>query len=148
MNLLNFDLRSNVHWNFIKFELQGFDLFAHFLNCLSCGLIFQMLVLLSNHEIDFLRFTIVFLPANVNVVFAVGSKRNPARAFTLNSYNTLVSLGRVECDLVLIYPWDSVAYINGHSYAGRRYSQALWIFSRQDHLQGVGALRKTQKSSG
>ena len=137
VNLLGLHLCLDVHWDLIELVLKVFNLASHILNCVSRRFLIQVLVLLCNDKVDFLRLTIQFLPANVDVVLPVRLKSHLARALILDWAFLYSSLSGCECDLVLIDTRNCVTNVDIDADARGLDSEALRLTRWQDHLQCV-----------
>ena len=72
MDFLSLDLRDNVHGDFIKLELQCFNLLSNHLDCLNLSLFLGCFGYFLEDEVHFLCFLVQDLPAHIDFVFALG----------------------------------------------------------------------------
>ena len=72
MDLLCVYLSCDVHADLIQFELKGLNLLSYFLNCVSGGFLFQMLIALADYKVDFLGFLVKLGPAHLYITLICG----------------------------------------------------------------------------
>ena len=96
MNFLSLDLCRDAHGDLIKFVLQGLDLLTNVLNSALSRLFCEVLSMLVDDKVDFLRFTVVLLPAHLYVSFVVTCKRMFGRCLFVYSFQLCAVLGNLQ----------------------------------------------------
>ena len=96
MNFLSLDLCRDAHGNLVKFVLQGLDLLAYVLNRALSSLFCEVLSMLVDDKVDFLRFAVVLLPAHLDVSFVVTCERIFGRCLFINSFQLCAVLGNLQ----------------------------------------------------
>ena len=96
MNFLSLDLRRDAHGDLIKFVLQGLDLLANVLDRALSRLFCEVLSMLVDDKVDFLRFAVVLLPAHLNVSFVVTCERMFSRCLFVYSFQLCAVLGNLR----------------------------------------------------
>ena len=84
MDFLSLNLRDNVHGDFIKFELQCFNLLSNHLDCLNLSLFLGCLWHFLEDKVHFLCFLVQDLPAHMDFVLAFRFNDRLARTYVLD----------------------------------------------------------------
>ena len=96
MNFLSLYLCRDAHGDLIKFVLQGLDLLANVLNSALSRLFCEVLSMLVDDKVDFLRFAVVLLPAHLYVSFVVTCERMFGRCLFIYSFQLCAVLGNLQ----------------------------------------------------
>ena len=112
MNLFCSYLARDVHRNFIKLELQGFDFRTDVLNRIYCSLSRAETLMLHDAKVNFLWLAVHLLPAYSDISFVIDLRIIVSICLIFNALNLLALLFDGESHVSLVDAWDAVADVD------------------------------------